>query len=163
MADGLGKKFEQQFRLNWQKCFPNTFIHRLPDQIGGYAGIGGSNPCDFICLPKANMLFMLEIKEHKGNTIPWTAIRQYDKLLSYNNLSWVFPGILIWFSDHDKIIYCPIAEAQKMHEDGKKSINIKMLDEKLYNIYEVAAIKKRVFLEADYQKLVEVIQNDYKA
>lgn len=160
MAESLGKKFEASFRVNWKKCFPNTFIFRLPDMMGGYAGVGGSNPCDFICLPEAGKLLMLELKEHKGNTIPWTAIRQYDKLLSYSALNYVYPGILIWFSDHDKIVYCPVEEAKKMHDDGLKSINIKMLEEKLYNICEIPTIKKRVFLEADYTKLVEAINND---
>jgi penicillin-binding protein-related factor A (putative recombinase) len=156
MTESLGKKFEQYFKLNWKNCFPKTFIYRLPDMMGGYAGFAGSNPCDFICFPEAGKLFMLELKEHKGNTIAWTAIRQYEKLLTYANLKHVFPGIIIWFSDHDKIIYCPIEEAKKMHDDGLKSINIKMLDEKLYNVIEIPTVKKRVFLEADYTVLLKL-------
>lgn len=42
----------------------------------GYAGLGGSNPCDMfmfvaegVCNNDRGKLFLVEIKEHKGNTI----------------------------------------------------------------------------------------------
>ena len=69
MAESLGKKFESAFAANWKKCFPGTFIYRLKDMQSGFAGRGGSNPCDFLCLPFAGKLLMVECKEHKGNTI----------------------------------------------------------------------------------------------
>lgn len=160
MTESLGKKWEAFFKNNWKECFPNTFIYRLPDMTGGYAGVGGSNPCDFICLPNKSMLLMLELKEHKGNTINWAAIRQYEKLLKYKDLNFTYPGILIWFSDHNKIVFCPIEEAEKMHEDGLKSINIKMLENSKYKLYNIPAVKKRVFLEADFNKFIEELEND---
>ena len=42
MAD-YGKKFEQQFKKDWELSFPNSFIYRLPDQQSGYRG-GSRNP-----------------------------------------------------------------------------------------------------------------------
>ena len=162
MAESLGKKWEAFFKQNWKECFPNTFIYRLPDQLRGYAGAGGSNPCDFICLPKNSILLMLELKEHKGNTINWTAIRQYEKLLAYKDLENVYPGILIWFSDHDKIIFCPIGEAEKMHKDGLKSINIKLIESNKYLLYNIPATKKRVFLNADFNTFVEELEKNDK-
>ena len=32
----LGKSWETVFRRSWEKQFPGTFIHRLPDQMSGY-------------------------------------------------------------------------------------------------------------------------------
>lgn len=43
-----------------------------------------------------------------------------------------------------------------MVNDGKKSISLKMLDEKLYNIIEIPSVKKRVFLESDYTILKDL-------
>ena len=44
----IGKKWEDKFKSTWEKQFPGRLIYRLPDQQSGYAGGGGSNPCDFI-------------------------------------------------------------------------------------------------------------------
>lgn len=45
---------------------------------------------------------------------------------------------------------------EKMVLDGKKSISVKMLEEKLYNIIEIPSIKKRVFMESDYSILKDI-------
>lgn len=105
---------------------------------------------------------MLELKEHKGNTINWAAIRQYEKLLTYKDLENVYPGILIWFSDHDKIIFCPIGEAEKMRKDGLKSINIKLIESNKYLLYNIPVTKKRVFLNADFNTFVEELEKNDK-
>lgn len=58
--------------------------------------------------------------------------------------------------DHEKIVYLPTSTVTQMMADGKKSFNIKMLNEKLYNIIEIPAVKKRsnsIFLTADYSIL----------
>lgn len=45
-----------------------------------------------------------------------------------------------------------------MVKDGEKSIGLRMLntDKKLYNIIELPATKKRVFLEPDYSVLLDL-------
>ena len=148
----LGKKFEEIFKQNWKKCFPGPFIFRLKDQMSGFLETSG-NPCDFICFP-SKYLFLIECKEHRGNSIPFTVIPQYERLLNYKDIQNVRPGILIWFSEKDKVIWVSIQEAEKMVLDGKKSISLKMLEEKSYNIIEIPSIKKRVFMESDYTILV---------
>lgn len=45
---------------------------------------------------------------------------------------------------------------KKMHEDGKKSINIKMLEDNVYNIIEIPSVKKRTFMESDYSVLLQL-------
>lgn len=148
----LGKAFEQTFRRDWINSFPGSLCLRLPDQQSGYAGTS-QNPCDFICYNYPT-LYLLELKSHKGNTFPFTCLHQYYKLVNYTNINGLEVSVIIWFRDHDKILYIPISEITKMMRDGKKSVNIKMLKDKAYNIIEIPNLKKRTFLVGDYTVLV---------
>lgn len=158
MPENLGKKFESRVAVDLKRCFPNSFIYRLPDQQSGYAGVGGSNPCDFICFT-GNELLMIECKAHSGQSISFSTIRQYDKMLDYKCLNKVFPGVVVWFYDKDIVIWVPIEEMEKMVSDGEKSIGLRMIDEKKpykksYNILTLPSKKLRTFLETDYNYLV---------
>ena len=157
----IGKKFETRFYQDWKRCFPDTLIYRLPDQQSGYAGGGSSNPCDFLCFT-GNELLMVECKAHKGLSIPFTAIRQYEKMLDYKGLTKVFPGVVVWFYEKDTVIWVSIEEMEKMVNDGEKSIGLRMIDEKKpykksYNIITLPSKKLRTFMETDYNYLVEVL------
>lgn len=81
-------------------------MFRLKDQLTGYKETS-QNPCDFLCKP-TEKLFMVECKEHLGASIPFTAIPQYDRMLEYKDQLDVFPIILIWFSEKDRVIAVPI-------------------------------------------------------
>lgn len=149
----LGKQFEIQFKKDWKQSFPNTFIYRLPDQITGYKDTS-QNPCDFLAFNN-NTLYMLECKETTEGTINFSKIPQLDRLKEFIGLNNVKQFIIVWYSQHDKVIACPASEALKMRDDGKKSISLKMLEDKSYNIIEVPSTKKRVFMESDYTCLVD--------
>ena len=84
-AQDIGKKWEDKFRDTYKKQFSGTLIYRLPDQQSGYAGGGSSNPCDFMCYPGPCVL-MVECKAHKGASISFNDIRQYDKMLDFKGL-----------------------------------------------------------------------------
>jgi hypothetical protein len=71
--------------------------------MNGYKETSG-NPCDFLCFPGTNQLFMVECKEHKGSSIPFTAIPQYDRLLEYKDLPGVYPGVMLWLSEKDLVM-----------------------------------------------------------
>ena len=162
-SQDIGKKFENRFKQDYQRCFPNTMIYRLPDQQSGYAGGGSSNPCDFLCYP-GECVLMVECKAHAKASIPFTAIPQYDKLLDYKGKYKTFPGVLIWFYEKDVIIWVSIEEMEKMVLDGEKSIGLRMIDDKkpykkMYNIITVPAQKLRTFMEADLNYLVEVLND----
>ena len=160
MAD-FGKKWEDKFKATYEKQFPGTLIYRLPDQQSGYGGIGGSNPCDFMCYP-VNCVLMVECKAHAGASISFNDIRQYDKMLNFKGLCQTFPGVLVWFYEKDTIIWVSIEEMEKMMLDGEKSIGLRMLKEnykKKYRIINIPAIKLRTFMEADLKYLVEVLSN----
>ena len=158
----LGKAFEDRIKKDWLRCFPNTLCYRLPDQQSGYAGGGGSNPCDFFCFT-GNELLMVECKAHAGMSISFTAIRQYDKMLGYKNLKNVYPGVLVWFYEKDTIIWVSIEEMEKMVTDGEKSIGLRMMKEnypKKYRIINIPAAKLRTFMEANLNYLVEVLNGN---
>ena len=155
----IGKKLENRFKQDWLRCFPNTLIYRLPDQQSGYAGGGSANPCDFLCFT-GNEVLMVECKAHKSASIPFSAIRQYDKMLGYKGLEKVFPGVVVWFYEKDTVIWVSIEEMEKMVNDGEKSIGLRMIDEKKpykkqYNIITIPSKKLRTFMESDYNYLVE--------
>lgn len=158
----LGKAFEDRVKKDWLRCFPDTLCYRLPDQQSGYAGGGGSNPCDFFCFT-GNELLMIECKAHAGSSISFSEIRQYDKMLGYKNLKNVYPGVLVWFYEKDIIIWVSIEEMEKMVNDGEKSIGLRMMKEnypKKYRIINIPATKLRTFMEADLNYLVEVLNGN---
>jgi hypothetical protein len=161
----IGKKFEDRFRKDYQRCFPGTLIYRLPDQQSGYAGGGSSNPCDFFCYPGTCVL-MAECKAHAGASIPFSAIRQYEKMKDYKGLEKTHVGVVVWFYEKDTVIWVSIEEMEKMKEvDGEKSIGLRMIDskkpyKKTYNIITIPSEKLRVFMESDYNYLVEVLNGE---
>lgn len=152
-----GKAFEQSFRENWKKCFPKPegWIYRLPDQMNGFKQTS-RNISDFICFVP-NKLFIVECKETNGNTLNFSKIRQLDQLEEAIGYKKVYPGVLVWFSDHDKIFWVNAIDLKRMQADGKKSINIKMYDEEnKYHLLDMEGKLKRVFLECDYHKLLSM-------
>ena len=151
MSINYGKKFEKNFEVNWLKSFPNTFLLRLPDQQSGYFGTS-RNLCDFIAYNNKT-LFLLECKSIKGNTFPLTNLKQYDKLILKKGIKGVICGVILWFRDHDKILFIPIDTFEKLKKDNKKSFNIKMLQDTYYKSIIIPTVKKRTFLTGDYTVL----------
>lgn len=151
-----GKKFEDRFREDWLKM-PNAFILRLPDQQSGYFGTS-ANPCDFICYSYPNM-FLLELKSHGGNTFPLSAFRQYEKIRTYNGKEGIKVGVVLWFTDHDKVLYIPVSSFDKIVADDKKSFNIKYLETQEYECYEIPSSKLRTYLASDWSFLVKLAED----
>ena len=156
MANDRGKKFELKFREDWLKL-PNAFVMRLPDQQSGYYGTS-ANPCDFICYSYPYM-FLLELKSHKGNTFPFSAFRQYEKIRTYSGREGIKVGVILWLYDHDKVVYIPISSFDKMVVDGKKSFNIKYLESQEYECYEIPSTKLRTYMTSDWSYLVQLAEN----
>ncbi len=154
----LGKAWEDVFKTTWKKCFPNTFVFRLKDLLNGYKDTS-QNPCDFLCFPGHNKLFMVECKEHKKASIPFSSIPQYERLLEYKNTNNVYPGILVWLSEKDIVFWVPILEMEKMVKDGCKSVGISAINDKKYNIVVLPAEKKRVYMDVDFTYLLKINQN----
>lgn len=149
MPVSLGKGFEEKFRAQWSETVPDSFCYRLSDQMSGF--IGSTNISDFICYKKP-FLFLIECKERKGNTFP-VDFRQYESLIQYANIEGVKPGVIIWFSEHDCVLWIPIQTFMKLREEGKKSFNIK--DKDKYEYLELPSKKLRTYMKTDYSALIE--------
>jgi len=158
MASNKGKAWEEVFKENWKKCYPGTWIFRLKDQMNGFK-VASQNPCDFLAFPAENKLFMIECKSHEGASISFDAIPQYERLLEYKNIKNVYPGILIWFYEKDKIYWVPIHVAEQIYNSGEKSIGLRHVGK--YNLIEVPSIKKRVYMESDYTAVFSNIEELY--
>ena len=151
----IGKKWEDKFKLGWTLCFPKPrgWIFRLKDNMNRFKDTSG-NPCDFLC-HLDDYLFMVECKEHKGASIPFKAIPQYERLLEHEHYNHVSPGVLIWFSDKDTVIWVNIYEREKMVKDGEKSIGLRMLKEGKYKIVVLPCEVKRTYPVVDYNYLIQ--------
>lgn len=156
MAINKGKKWEEQFEKDWKESFPNTFCFRLKDQQSMYKE-ASKNPCDYICFPNTK-LYLVEVKSHKGNTFPFDCLRQYELLKSYKDVKNCICCVVLWFIDHNKVLYIPIEEIIKMKETDKlKSINIKMLQTKEYNIIDIPCeiSGRRIYPKCNYSVIME--------
>lgn len=156
MANTIAKKFEEQFKKDFLNTFPDGFILRLPDQMSGYKSYS-QNPCDFICFTNGK-LFLIECKSHKGASLPFDVITQFDKLVSYSNVPDVYAGVVIWLYEKDMVLYAPINLIKRLKGEGKKSIGIKALNE-YEEFIEIPSEKKRVMMSSDYSVLLNLVEN----
>lgn len=144
----IGKSFEERFKLDWQKSFPNGTIDRLYDSMSGYIAI--SNVSDFICYNYPYMYY-IECKAHKGASLPFTNITQYDKIKMKVGIPGIRAGIVLWLYEKDKVFYIPISTITKMKEDGEKSVGLRSLSK--YDIIEIPSKKLRTYMESNYSIL----------
>jgi len=158
MGKDIGKQWEEHFANDWAETFPGTLVFRLHDQMTGYKVVS-ANPCDYICFT-GRLLFMAECKEHKGASLPFTDIRQYDKLVRYIGMPSVRAGVFLWLSEKDKIFYIPIATVKQLKEEGEASVGLRHIGNPKYKIYEIPATKLRVFVKGDYSCLVDTLEGE---
>lgn len=150
------KAFEEHFKNEWIKAFPEGDILRLYDVSMGYANI--SNVSDYVGYEYPNM-FYLECKVHAGASIPFTKISQYDKLIKKAGIKGVRAGVVLYLYDKEKVYYIPARTIKQMKEDGKKSVGLKAVEEG-YKIIEIPSIKKRVFMDSDFSVLANLEEGD---
>lgn len=153
MAINRGKQWELKLKEDWGKL-PNSFIIRLPDQITGYKTTS-QNPCDYIGFANRK-LFLLECKSTHGTTLNFSNMKQYERLLEYKNIPYIYPGIMVWFNDYDVVYFAPITVLEKMKKDKLKSINVSKLNLDKYPLIKINTTKKRVFLECDFTDFIKL-------
>lgn len=152
-----GKQFEDKFRKDWEKSFPDSVLIRLPDQMSGYKATS-KNICDFIGFNKG-ILYLLECKSHKGASLPFECLRQLFLMSKYLKVVNVRVGVVLWLYEKDVVYYIPITTILQMKKDGKKSVGIRAVEEG-YNIKIIPSIKKRVFMDSDYSVLSELQEGE---
>ena len=152
MAVNRGKQWEAKLKEDFSKL-PGAYIYRVPDNMSGYKGITGIS--DFIGY-KYPKCFFIEAKTILGNTFPLSNFTQFDKLMTIPDVKGIHRGVMIWFQDHNAVLYVPLLTISKMKADGKKSVNIKKIDEEGYDYVRIPSVQKRVFLDSDYSVLLEL-------
>lgn len=153
MAVNRGKQFEKKFKTDFLKI-PGATIDRIFDTVSGYKSV--SNICDFIGYKYPNILYA-ECKSIKGNTFPLSNLKQYNRLIEKKNIEGAITGVILWFIDHDKVLFVPITTFEKLKLDDKKSFNIKMINSNDYQCIVIPSIKKRTFLDSDYSVLFTTV------
>ena len=148
----IGKKFEERFKIDWIETFPKSTVTRLYDVTSGYTNI--STISDFICYNYPNQFF-IECKTHKGASIPFTNITQYDKMIKEMGKPGVRVGVILWLNEKDKVYYIPISTIKKMKDDGKKSVGIKSISDG-YRIIEVPCTKLIHYMKCDFNCLMQL-------
>lgn len=151
----LGKKFEDKFKADFSKL-PGVSLDRLYDPTGGYSGV--RNISDFIAYVFPNEYYV-ECKSCHGNTWNFSNYTQYEKQLGKIGIKGVRVGVVLWMIDHDKVVYLPTKTVKQMKEDAKKSFNIKDLDSD-YRIIDLPSVKKRLFMDTDYSKMLHLKEGD---
>lgn len=140
-----GKKFEEDIK----KSIDDTaFLYRLKDSGGSWQGgnksrFTPSNICDFI-LFKSPRMYLLELKSHKGKSIPYTVIKQLDKLLEVSNRKLENLGVylLLNFADLEETYVIEVESVASIKESkSRKSLSIE--DVREYG-YKVDQVKKKV-------------------
>ena len=152
MAKNKGKEFERRFLDDWKSTVDNSMAYRLYDVTIGYKSIAHAG--DFICY-KYPHCFILDTKSKEGNTLPFSDLRQYDKMLEYRDIKGLHVGFIVWFIDHDKIIWLPVETMKKIKNNDLKSFNINKMKSEDYFFLEIPSKKLRTFMSSDYSKLVE--------
>ena len=127
-----GKQFEQDFK----KSVPeDVFFYRFRDgtaawDSGENTRFQQSNMCD--CMIFDGVLYLLELKSHKGKSLPFKKIRknQVEELSKANTYSKVVAGFIVNFRDVDKTYFAtaPKVEYFMTHEE-RKSIPIAWFEE----------------------------------
>ena len=89
-------------------------------------------------------MYLLELKSHKGKSIPYTAIKQLDKLLEVSNRKLENLGVylLLNFADLEETYLIEVESVASIKESkSRKSLSIE--DVREYG-YRVEQVKKKV-------------------
>lgn len=152
----LGKKFEDVIKESFLKV-PDVSIDRLRDAPKKLKNV--DNPSDFIAYKYPHQIYV-ECKSHKGNTLPFSCIReeQIKGMTEKAKIEGVKAGVIVWFIDHDLTVWIPINEIVFWRDIGNKSINIKNIQDKHTEHIRHIVIqgkKKRIYFDYDMNKFLE--------
>lgn len=153
MARDYGKPFESQFKSDFLKL-EGSSIDRLYDVMNGYKSI--KQISDYIGYVYPN-IFYLECKTHKGASIPFDKITQYENLKKKVGIPGVRSGVVLWLYEKDKVFYIPTNTITQIMNDGEKSVGLRHIGK--YRMIEIPSTKKRVFMDSDYSVLMQL--NDF--
>ena len=141
-----GKKFEEQFK---KSISDDVFLYRLKDSTATFSNNNTSfavhNISDFFAFYN-NKLFFLELKCHKGKSLPFSCIRktQINEMIKASKYDNIESYIVVNFyeSNDDKIFFININDVYEEIQKGKrKSLSIEVCYKKAIL---VSKYKKRI-------------------
>jgi recombination protein U len=129
-----GKQFESDFI----KSVPDTIYHyRFKDGTAGFAGAQNENVrfqaqniCDFLLFD--GRLILLELKSHKGKSIPFSCIRdnQLLELSKAETFNGIIPGMIFNFRDIEKTYFIHIRHIYYFyHHSDRKSFPLEFAEQ----------------------------------
>lgn len=121
MAKGIGKIFEEEIKASFP---PEFYVERYKDDTAGFYGI--SNPADFR-LYKYPYTFLVELKTHKGKSIPLEAIRPNQIQGMYKAVQYkgIYAGFLLNFRDLEETYYIAVQDmVTYINSTERKSIPV---------------------------------------
>lgn len=121
MAKSVGKLFEEEIKASFPQDF---YVERYKDDTAGFKGV--SNPADFR-LYKYPLTFLLELKSHKGKSIPIAKIRpnQIQGMEKATHYEGVYGGFLINFRELEETYYITVQDViQFIQMEERKSIPV---------------------------------------
>lgn len=106
MAKDAGKIFEEEIKASIP---PDFYVERYKDDTAGFYGV--SNPADYR-LYKYPYTFLLELKTHKGKSLPLAKIRenQIKGMAKAYRYSGIYAGFIINFRDLEETYYIPVMD-----------------------------------------------------
>ena len=106
MAKSIGKIFEEEIKASIPTDF---YIERYKDDTAGFYGV--SNPADYR-IYKYPYNFLLELKSHKGKSIPLDKIResQLKGMFKASKYHGIFAGFLLNFRDLEETYYVGVED-----------------------------------------------------
>lgn len=149
MPTNLGKVFEAEIKASIPSDF---YVERYKDDTSGFYGV--SNPADFR-LYKYPLTFLLELKTHKGKSIPLSKIRpnQVKGMYGASQHKGIYCGFLLNYRDLEETYYITCRELVaeyyivndkgefEVNPDGRKSVPVEWCRE---NGERITQKKKRV-------------------
>lgn len=135
---GIGKIFEAEIRASLPSDF---YIERYKDDTAGFYGV--SNPADYR-LYKYPLTFLLELKTHKGKSIPLAKIRdnQVKGMYRASQHKGIYGGFILNYRDLEETYYIAVAQmVEFINSQERKSIPVEWCRE---NGIRIAQHKKRV-------------------
>lgn len=149
MAKGVGKIFEEEIKAS----FPSDFyVERYKDDTAGFYGV--SNPADYR-LYKYPYTFLLELKTHKGKSLPLDKIRDSQRKGLFNAVKHkgIYGGYLINFRDMEETYYISATNMEGfIRYTSRKSVPIEWCRE---NGIRINQQKKRVRYSYDLSSWLE--------
>lgn len=106
MAKSIGKIFEDEIKASFP---PDYYVERYKDDTAGFYGV--SNPADYR-LYRYPYTFLLELKTHKGKSIPIEKIRPNQIQGMYKAVlhKGIYGGFIINYRDLEETYYIAVQD-----------------------------------------------------